>query len=124
MAKVLAPHGVTINTMLPVMHHTPGIRAIYEAQAQARGTSYDIEVARMVKEAPIPAGRLAHAENFGTLYAMFASAKPNTFPAKVRVSVGAYPNWSYDVEEGGESPYHPTTLPFFGSIFPHRRSEK
>src|SRR3546814_5914028 len=57
MAKVLAPHGVTINTMLPVMHHTPGIRAIYEAQAQARGTSYDIEVARMVKEAPIPAGR-------------------------------------------------------------------
>src|SRR3546814_11300045 len=70
MAKVLAPHGVTINTMLPVMHHTPGIRAIYEAQAQARGTSYDIEVARMVKEAPIPAGRFGDAEDVGTLVAM------------------------------------------------------
>src|SRR3546814_5659394 len=47
MATVLARHGVTVTTMLPVMPHTPGIRAIYEAQAQARGTSYDIEVARM-----------------------------------------------------------------------------
>src|SRR3546814_17905140 len=57
MAKVLAPHGVTINTMLPVMNHTPGIRAIYETQAPASGTSYDIEVARMVKDEHIDAGR-------------------------------------------------------------------
>src|SRR3546814_17248677 len=77
MAKVLAPHGVTINTMLPVMHHTPGIRAIYEAPAQARGTSYDIEVARMVTEAPIPAGRFGDAEDFGTLVAMFCRAQSN-----------------------------------------------
>src|SRR3546814_20253555 len=84
LAKVLAPHGVTINTMLPVMHHTPGIRAFYEAQAQARGTSYDIEVARLVKEAPIPAGRFGDAGDFGTLVALFSSEERRVGKACVR----------------------------------------
>src|SRR3546814_9460585 len=92
MGKVLETKGVNINTMRPVMHHTPGIRAIYVAQAQARGTSYDIEVARMVKEAPIPAGRFGDAEDFGTLVAMFCSAQSNYVTGQSLVVDGGISN--------------------------------
>lgn len=77
MARAVAPNGVTINMLLPAMHHTPGIRTVYEAQAEANGTSYEIEVDRMIDAAPIPAGRFGDAEDFGTLVAMFCSAQAN-----------------------------------------------
>src|SRR3546814_14902711 len=40
MAKVLAPHGVTINTMLPVMHQTPGIRENGRASCREKECTY------------------------------------------------------------------------------------
>src|SRR3546814_10885417 len=46
MAKVLAPHGVTINTFRPAMPTPPGFGAITKAQARPGGPSYDIKVRR------------------------------------------------------------------------------
>src|SRR3546814_12897858 len=49
MAKVLTPHGVTINNMLPFIHPTPGIRPIYYPPTPARGTLSALDVSHMVQ---------------------------------------------------------------------------
>ena len=72
-AKQVARHGVTINNILPGMHHTPGIRDMFDSQAEANGTSYDEEVAKFVKQVRIPVGRFGDAEDMGIFVAMFCS---------------------------------------------------
>lgn len=76
-AKAVAPYNVTINTILPIMHHTDGIRAVYEAQAARNGTSYEEEVRRAVETFPIPAGRFGNAEDCGAFVALFCSEFAN-----------------------------------------------
>ncbi len=72
-AKDVARHNVTINSVLPGMHHTPGIEAVLGPQAEANGHSYDEEVANFVKAVRIPAGRFGDAEELGALVAMLCS---------------------------------------------------
>ncbi|WP_108812802.1 SDR family oxidoreductase [Sphingorhabdus sp. Alg231-15] len=72
-AKQVARHGVMINTILPGMHHTDGIRDMFESQAEANGTSYDEEVAQFVKQVRIPVGRFGDAEDMGAFVALFCS---------------------------------------------------
>ena len=72
-SKELAPHNVTINSILPGMHHTPGIEEMLGPRAAANGRSYDEEVAAFVKAVRIPAGRFGDAEELGALVAMFCS---------------------------------------------------
>ncbi|MCZ8370152.1 MAG: SDR family oxidoreductase [Porphyrobacter sp.] len=74
-SKELAPHNVTINSVLPGMHHTPGIEEMMNPRAAANGRSYDEEVAAFVKAVRIPAGRFGNAEELGALVAMFCSAQ-------------------------------------------------
>lgn len=74
-SKELAPHNVTINSVLPGMHHTPGIEEVLGPRAAANGRSYDEEVEAFVKAVRLPAGRFGDAEDLGALVAMFCSAQ-------------------------------------------------
>jgi 3-oxoacyl-[acyl-carrier protein] reductase len=74
-AKALAPRNVTLNTMLPALHQTEGIRALFEPFAAARGVTYEEEMARQVETLNIPAGRFGDAEDFGKIVAFFCSAQ-------------------------------------------------
>ena len=74
-SKELAPHNVTINAVLPGMHHTPGIEEVLAPRAAANGRSYDEEVAAFVKAVRLPAGRFGDAEDLGAMVAMFCSAQ-------------------------------------------------
>lgn len=74
-SKELAPHNVTINSVLPGMHHTPGIEDVLGPRAAANGRSYDEEVAAFVKAVRIPAGRFGDAEDLGAVVAMLCSAQ-------------------------------------------------
>jgi len=72
-SKELARHNVTINSVLPGMHHTPGIEDILGPRAEANGRSYDEEVAAFVEAVRLPAGRFGDAEDLGALVAMFCA---------------------------------------------------
>lgn len=72
-SKELAAHNVTINSVLPGMHHTPGIEEVLGPRAAANGRSYDEEVAAFVEAVRLPAGRFGDAEDLGALVAMFCS---------------------------------------------------
>lgn len=77
LARAVARDNVTINTLLPAMHDTDGIRAIYEVRGAAHGRSYEEEVAVQVDRIGIPAGRFGNAEDAGAIVAMFCSEFAN-----------------------------------------------
>ena len=72
-SKRVAKHNVTINNLLPGMHHTAAIRDRYEAQAAAKGTSYEQEVQTFIDEWRIPANKFGDPDDFGAIAAMFCS---------------------------------------------------
>jgi 3-oxoacyl-[acyl-carrier protein] reductase len=72
-SKELARYNVTVNSVLPGMHHTPGIEEMLGPRAAANGRSYDEEVASFVKAVRLPAGRFGDAEDLGALVAMVCS---------------------------------------------------
>ena len=74
-SKDLARHNVTVNSVLPGMHHTPGIEEVLGPRAAANGRSYDEEVAAFAEAVRLPAGRFGDAEDLGALVAMFCSAQ-------------------------------------------------
>lgn len=77
LARAVARHNVTINTLLPAMHDTDGIRAIYTERGAAKGRSYEEEVAAQIQALGIPAGRFGNADDAGAIVAMFCSAQAN-----------------------------------------------
>lgn len=76
-ARVVARHGVTINTLLPAMHDTAGIREIYGARAAEKGISLEAELDDAIRTIGIPAGRFGSAIDFGAIAAMFCSQQSN-----------------------------------------------
>ncbi len=72
-ARKVARHNVVINNLLPGMHHTAGILDNFNARAAANGTTYDDEVAAMVKAWRIPAGCFGDADDFGVFCALLCS---------------------------------------------------
>ncbi len=76
-AKDLAAHNVTINSVLPGMHHTPGIEEVFGPRGAANGRSYAEEVDAFVKAIRIPAGRFGEADDLGAIVAMFCSDMAN-----------------------------------------------
>jgi 3-oxoacyl-[acyl-carrier protein] reductase len=72
-AKKVARHNVVVNSVLPGMHHTAGIRDGFLARAAANGTSYDAEVERFAQDWRIPAGGFGDADDFGALCALLCS---------------------------------------------------
>jgi 3-oxoacyl-[acyl-carrier protein] reductase len=82
LARQIAQHDVTINTLLPVMHDTPGIREIHSAIAAEKGITVEEEFQNVINTLGIPAGRFGDPEDFGTIVAMFCSEQANYLTAQ------------------------------------------
>ena len=76
-SKVVAPHNVVINNLLPGMHHTATVEEQFSARAKAKGRTYDEEVAEFVDAWRIPAGRFGEADDVGAFVAIFCSEYAN-----------------------------------------------
>ena len=76
-AKEVAQYNVTINSVLPGMHHTPGIEDVFTPRGAAHGRTYEEEVDAFVQAIRIPAGRFGDAEDLGAIVAMFCSEMAN-----------------------------------------------
>ena len=71
LARELAPHGITVNNVLPGSTHTPRIEQIIAARSQKTGDSTDTVTAEM--EAEIPMGRFADPSETAAAVAFLAS---------------------------------------------------
>lgn len=91
-ARQVVQYNVTINTLLPAMHETDGIRAIYGAKAAAKGIPVEAEIAEAVRTIPIPAGRFGSATDFGGIAAMFCSEQSNYITGQSLVVDGGVTN--------------------------------
>lgn len=76
-SKAVAARNVTINNLLPVMHHTDGIHAVYQAKAEENGTTLEEEIDKALQWMKIPAGRFGDADDFGAFVALFCSRFAN-----------------------------------------------
>ncbi len=72
-ALAVARHNVTINNVLPGMFHTAAIHDQLTARAEQNGSSYDVEVARMVEGFRIAAGRFGESQDVGALVCLLCS---------------------------------------------------
>ena len=70
-SRQVAPHGVTINNLLPGIHDTDRIKTMDAGLAVKRGVSTDVLLQERV--ASIPVGRLGTAEEFGAACAFLCS---------------------------------------------------
>jgi len=70
-ARQVAPHGVTINNLLPGAHKTDRIVALEQATSRAQNIS--VEEARERRQADIPARRYGTPEEFGQACAFLCS---------------------------------------------------
>jgi 3-oxoacyl-[acyl-carrier protein] reductase len=70
-SRQVAPHGVTINNLLPGVHDTDRATALDAAAARAAGTTR--EGARAAREASIPARRYGTTAEFGAMCAFLCS---------------------------------------------------
>ena len=71
LARELAPHGITVNNVLPGSTHTPRIDQIIAARSQKTGGSREAVTAEM--EAEIPMGRFADPSETAAAVAFLAS---------------------------------------------------
>ncbi|MFN3937705.1 MAG: SDR family oxidoreductase [Gemmobacter sp.] len=71
LAKEVAPHGVTVNNLLPGLMDTGALHRVYAAQARMQGITEDEAKARMA--ASVPMRRLGSAEDFGPACAFLCS---------------------------------------------------
>ncbi len=76
-SKVVAKHNVTINNLLPGMHHSAFVAAQFTERARAKGTTYEQEVAEFSREWRIAAGRFGDCDDVGAFVAMFCSEQAN-----------------------------------------------
>ncbi|MBS0456504.1 MAG: SDR family oxidoreductase [Proteobacteria bacterium] len=71
LARELAPHGITVNNVLPGSTHTPRIEQIVAARAAKTGTSAEAVTAEMAGE--VPMGRFAEPTEIAAAVAFLAS---------------------------------------------------
>lgn len=76
-SKVVAKHNVVINNLLPGMHHSAFVADQFNAQAKAKGTTYEQEVAEFSREWRIAAGRFGDCDDVGAFVAIFCSEFAN-----------------------------------------------
>jgi 3-oxoacyl-[acyl-carrier protein] reductase len=74
-SKVVARHGVTVNTVLPGMHYTATVDELFNARAKARGITFEQEVAEFIEQWNIASGTFGEADDAGAIVAMFCSER-------------------------------------------------
>lgn len=73
LVRELAPHNVSINSVLPGLVNTDALQSALRARAENQGVSYETVVAEVCKRCA--AGRLADPQEVGDLIAVLASAQ-------------------------------------------------
>jgi 3-oxoacyl-[acyl-carrier protein] reductase len=76
-SKVVAKDNVIINNLLPGMHHSAFVEQQFTQRAEAKGTTYEQEVAEFSREWRIAAGRFGECDDVGAFVAMFCSEYAN-----------------------------------------------
>lgn len=76
-SKIVAKHNVVINNLLPGMHHSAFVEKQFTERAQAKGTTYEQEVAEFSREWRIAAGGFGDCDDAGAFVAMFCSEQAN-----------------------------------------------
>ncbi len=76
-AKAVARYNVTINNLLPGMHHTAATEERLGQIARERGGSYEEAVQEWINEWRIPAEKFGSIDDFGAICALFCSAQAN-----------------------------------------------
>jgi len=71
LAGELAPHGITVNNILPGFVDTQRLRSIFEGKAKRTGTTYEAVLAQAL--ATIPTGRLGDPAELGAVIGFLAS---------------------------------------------------
>ena len=73
-AKAVAKHNVTINNLLPGMHHTAAAEERFGQMAAEQDKSYEEVVDDWIREWRIPAERFGNIDDFGAICALLCSA--------------------------------------------------
>ena len=90
LARDVAPHGVTINNLLPGIFDTDRIRTTSKANAERAGKTLEEMLAGRI--AKVPAGRLGDPKEFGEVCAFLCSVQAGYMTAQnVLLDGGAYP---------------------------------
>ncbi len=71
LAGEVAPHGITVNNVLPGYTDTERLKSLFQSRADKSGTSLDSVTRDMI--ATIPVGRLGRAEEIGAAIAFLAT---------------------------------------------------
>lgn len=94
-SKAVAKHNVTINNLLPGMHHTATAEERFGQIAREQGTTYDQVVEDWVREWKIPAERFGNIEEFGAICALFCSAHASYIVGQSLVVDGGVTNSTF-----------------------------
>ena len=90
LAREVAPHGVTVNNLLPGSFDTDRLRSLQANAVKQSGR--DLEAVRAAAAKQIPAGRFGEAEEFGAATAFLCSAKAGFITGQnILMDGGAYP---------------------------------
>lgn len=94
-ARAVARHNVTINNLLPGMHHTATAEERFGRIAEERDTTYEQVVEDWVREWNIPAGRFGTIDEFGAICALFCSAQASYIVGQSLVVDGGVTNSTF-----------------------------
>ncbi len=90
LARQMAPHGVTVNNLLPGLFGTARMDKLMQAQAVARGVG--VEQMKERQRAAIPTGRFGQPEEFGAACAFLCSVHAGYITGQnLLLDGGAYP---------------------------------
>lgn len=94
-SKAVAKHNVTVNNLLPGMHHTATAQERFTEVANEKGISYDEVVRQWIDEWGIPAERFGNIEEFGAVCAMFCAAHAGYITGQSLVVDGGVTNCTF-----------------------------
>jgi 3-oxoacyl-[acyl-carrier protein] reductase len=94
-AKTVAKHNVTINNLLPGMHHTATSHERFSQIAEEQGSSYDEVVQDWINEWRIPAEKFGNIDDFGAICALFCSQQANYIVGQNLVVDGGVTNSTF-----------------------------
>ena len=94
-SKVVAKHNVTINTLLPGMHYTATVDELFSARAEARGITFEQEVAEFIEQWNIASGTFGDPDDAGAIVAMFCSERAKYVTGQCLVIDGGATNSTF-----------------------------
>jgi 3-oxoacyl-[acyl-carrier protein] reductase len=94
-SKAVAKYNVTINNLLPGMHHTATSHERFTQIAEEEGTTYDQVVRNWIDEWRIPADRFGNIDEFGAICALFCSAQASYIVGQSLVVDGGVTNATF-----------------------------